>query len=63
MCVARLCLEELLNDVAGKATRNERIYQAVQVHRYALREVGDHVGLFYSTISAIVKRVHARMKS
>ncbi|GAG60964.1 unnamed protein product, partial [marine sediment metagenome] len=50
-------------DVTDKATRNERIYQAVRIHHYTLREVGDHVGLLYSTISVIAKCVHETMKS
>jgi len=60
---ARPSLEVLFGDVTEKATRDERIYQAVRVHHYTLREVGDHVGLLYSTISVIAKRVHERMKS
>jgi len=60
---ARPSLEELFADVTDKATRNERIYQAVRIHHYTLREVGDHVGLLYSTISVIAKRVHETMKS
>ncbi len=60
---ARPSLEELFKDVSDKATRNERIYQAVRVYHYRLAEVGQHVGLLYSTISAIAKRVHNTMKS
>jgi len=60
---ARPSLEELFADVTDKATRNERIYQAVRIHHYTLREVGDHVGLLYSTVSVIAKRVHETMKS
>jgi len=60
---ARPSLEELFRDVCDKAVRNERIYQAVRVHHYTLREVGDCVGLLYSTISVIAKRVHETMKS
>jgi len=74
---ARPSLEELFRDVTdkahgvmnerttprAKATRNERIYQAVRVHHYTLREAGDCVGLLYSTISVITKRVHETMKS
>ena len=60
---ARPSLEELFGDVTDKATRNERIHHAVRVHHYTLREVGDHVGLLYSTISVIAKRVHEKMKS
>ncbi len=60
---ARPSLEELFADVSDKATRNERIYQAVRVHHYTLREVGDFVGLLYSSISMIAKRFHETMKS
>ncbi len=61
--VGRPSLEELFADVSDKTTRNERIYQAVRVHHYTLREVGGFVGLLYSTISMIAKRVGETMKS
>ncbi|MCK4681890.1 hypothetical protein KAT59_02540 [Candidatus Bipolaricaulota bacterium] len=60
---ARPSLEELFAGVSDKATRNERIYQAMRVHHYTLREVGDCVGLLYSSISMIAKRLHETMKS
>ncbi|MCK4600651.1 hypothetical protein KAU37_12695, partial [Candidatus Bipolaricaulota bacterium] len=59
----KLSLEELFLGVYHRTTRNERIYQAVRIHHYTLREVGDCVGLLYSTISVIAKRVHETMKS
>ena len=55
--VTRPGLEELFSGVSDKATRNERIHQAVRVHHYTLREVGDFLGLYFSTISVIAKRV------
>jgi REP element-mobilizing transposase RayT len=61
--VGRPSLEELFTDVSDKTTRNERIYQAVRVHHYTLRGVGNFVGLLYSTISMIAKRVGETMKS
>jgi REP element-mobilizing transposase RayT len=54
---ARPSLEELFAGVPDKATRNERIHQAVRVYHYTLREVGDFLGLYFSTISVIAKRV------
>jgi len=54
---ARPTLEELFADITDKPTRNERIHAAVRKHRYKLKEVGDHLGLCYSTISVIAKRV------
>jgi putative transposase len=59
---ARPTLEELFAGVADKATRNERIHTAVRKHQYRLQEVGDHLGLCYSTISVIAKRVDESSK-
>ncbi len=50
-------LDILFEGVEDKASRNERIYQAVHLHGYRLREVADHLGLYYTTISTIAKRV------
>jgi hypothetical protein len=54
---ARPSLQELFSGVSDKATRNERIHQAVRVYQYTLKEVGDFLGLYFSTISVIAKRV------
>ena len=54
---ARPSLEELFRGVPDRASRDERIHQAVRVHHYTLREVGDFLGLYFSTISVIAKRV------
>jgi len=53
--VLRPTLGELLDGVADKRSRNARIHEAVRKHRYRLQEVGDHLGLCYSTISVIAK--------
>jgi len=58
----RPTLEELFSDVTDKPTRNERIHAAVRKHQYRLKEVGDHLGLCYSTISVIAKRVDESSK-
>jgi len=58
----RPTLEELFAGVADKAARNERIHAAVRKHCYRLKEVGDHLGLCYSTISVIAKRVDENQK-
>ena len=60
---ARPSLEELFADVTDKSTRNERIHASVRKHRYKLKEVGDHLGLCYSTISVIAKRVDESNRS
>ena len=53
----RPSLDMLFETVRDKASRNEQIYQAVRKYRYKLTEVGDHLGLYYTTISTITKRV------
>lgn len=55
--VARPSLEELFAGVENRAARNEKIYQAVWDWEYSLREVADYLGLHYSTVSVLVKRV------
>jgi len=60
---ARPSLEELFDGVRDKQTRNERIHEAVRRQGYKLKEVGDHLGLCYSTISVIAKRVDEARRS
>jgi len=59
----RPTLDDLFRNTADKPTRNVRIYEAVRVYDYRLKEVGDHLGLCYSTISLIAKRVAESQKS
>jgi putative transposase len=59
----RPTLDELFDGVTDRPTRNERIHVAVRTHRYKLKEVGDHLGLCYSTISVIAKRVDNERRS
>jgi len=54
---ARPSLEELFLGVTDRLTRNRRIRDAVRNHHYTLQEVGNHVGLHFSTISVIAKRI------
>jgi hypothetical protein len=54
---AKPSLEMLFSNVTDKDTRNQRIHDAVRVYHYTLQEVGEHVGLHFSTISVIAKRV------
>jgi DNA-directed RNA polymerase specialized sigma24 family protein len=55
--VTRPGLEELFGGIKNKPDRNERIYQAVRVYGYTLKEVADLLGLYYSTVSVIAKQV------
>ena len=59
---ARPTLETLFQDVHGKASRDERIYHAVHAYGYKLKEVADFLGLYYTTISVIAKRVAEERK-
>ncbi|MBE0634678.1 transposase [Candidatus Bipolaricaulota bacterium] len=54
---ARPSLEDLLSTVSDKASRDELIYRATRIHHYKLQEVGDHLGLHFSTVSVIASRV------
>jgi hypothetical protein len=54
---ARPSLEMLFSNVTDKDTRNQRIHDAVRVYHYTLQEAGEYVGLHFSTISVIAKRV------
>jgi len=62
--LAHPTLDELLKDVAGdQALRDQRIYEAFRIHGYTLSQLQEHLGLHYSTISRIAKRVAERMTS
>lgn len=54
--VTRPTLEELFSGIKGRKDRNERIYEAVRVYGYTLKEVAEAVGLHYSTVSLIAGR-------
>lgn len=53
---AKPSLDDLFTTLPDKATRDERIREAVHRYHYKLREVGDHLGLHFSTISVIANR-------
>jgi REP element-mobilizing transposase RayT len=59
---ARPSLAKLFAKVPNKETRSERIHDALRVHGYTLQEVGDAVGLHYSTVSRIAKRLGTHPK-
>ncbi|HEY80536.1 MAG TPA: addiction module toxin RelE, partial [Caldilineae bacterium] len=64
--VTKPSLEELFAGVKGKEDRDARIYRAVVVYGYRLAEVGDELGLHYSTVSRIVgkgRRLISKVKT
>jgi REP element-mobilizing transposase RayT len=53
----RPSLDELFSKVRDKKARDQRIHVATRVHEYTLQAVADFLGLHYSTISMIAKRI------
>jgi len=52
---ARPPLSEIVTEIQGKRVRNCAIYTAHTHHGYTLKEIGDYLGIHYSTVSKIVK--------
>ena len=59
---ARPSLRMLFAQVGSRNARDRLIHEAVRVHHYKLQEVADHLGLHFSTISVIAKRVGSRIQ-
>ena len=59
---ARPSLQELFSGVSDKVTRNAKIREAMRIHEYTLRELSEHLGLHYSTISVVTKRMDEEQK-
>jgi hypothetical protein len=53
----RPSLDELFSKVRDKKARDRQIHAATRVHEYTLQAVADFLGLHYSTISMIAKRI------
>jgi hypothetical protein len=43
--------------IGGRENRAQQIHAATRVHEYTLQAVADFLGLHYSTISMIAKRI------
>lgn len=54
---ARPSLDMLFEAATDRAKRNRAVHDAVRNQHYTLREVGDYLGLHFSTISVVTKRV------
>jgi len=52
--VGRPCLDELFSGISDKTQRNRAIRKAHLDYGYTLKEIADHVGRHYSTISCVV---------
>jgi hypothetical protein len=55
--VTRPPLERLFSADDDKTTRNRKIHDAVRKYEYTLKEVADHLGLHYTTVSVVTKKV------
>jgi hypothetical protein len=53
----RPSLEKLFSKVRDKKARDRQIHAATCVHEYTLQAVAGFLGLHYSTISMIAKRI------
>jgi putative transposase len=58
--VARPSLRDLFEATRSPEEREEQMHAAYAVHRYTLTEIGEHLGLHYSTVSKRVRRVRQR---
>ncbi|MEO0292705.1 MAG: transposase [candidate division WOR-3 bacterium] len=49
-------LEQIFRNIKTKEEKEGKIYQAYEEFRYNLKEIGNFLGIHYSTVSKIVKR-------
>lgn len=65
--INRLTLQEVFqkDTLQDKAIRNRKISEAVNIHGYSQREVADHLGIHYSTVSRLLnqKQPYSRLKT
>ncbi|MDD5220736.1 MAG: addiction module toxin RelE, partial [Candidatus Bipolaricaulis sp.] len=59
---ARPSLQKLFAQTESRSDRDRLIHDAVREHHYKLREVADHLGLHFTTISVIAKRGASRIQ-
>ena len=52
---ARPPLNELFTAYDNKAERDRRVIEAHVAHGYLLREIAEHLGIHYTTVSKIIK--------
>ena len=50
--------EKIVRETIAKVfeERNDKIYKAYEKYRYSLKEIGDFLGIHYSTVSKIIKK-------
>lgn len=50
-----------LERLFSEADRNKAMYVAHVVHHYTLQQIGDHLGLHYTTVSRIIRAEQQNM--
>jgi len=54
----RYAVRPLLSEFFGEGSADaETVMRAHRTYRYTLKEIGDHLGIHYATVSRIIKRV------
>ncbi|MFA6898979.1 MAG: transposase [Desulfurivibrionaceae bacterium] len=53
--IARPPLDELFTTYNNKTDRNRRVAEAHVAHGYLLKEIAEHLGIHYTTVSKIIK--------
>lgn len=61
--ITRPLLEEILKwDNETKSSKDKKIYEAYIRYGYTLREIAEHLGVHYATISRAIKRVEGKIE-
>ncbi len=60
--VGRPSLEKIFDEERAKAQRDTRIYAAHMSHGYTLKEIADHLGVHYTTVSKVIAQTLAGEK-
>ncbi|MDZ4383289.1 MAG: helix-turn-helix domain-containing protein [Thermodesulfovibrionia bacterium] len=50
-------------DIEGKTKRKKKAKEAVERYGYTQKEVADFIGIHYSVVSKLLKRIYARSKT
>ncbi len=54
--LARPSLDELFRSCGNKAERDRTVAEAHVAHGYLLREIAEHLGIHYTTVSKVIKK-------
>lgn len=57
--IARPPLETILKEVHTKEKKDKAIHEAYVTYGYTMKEIAEHLGVHYTTISKMIKRIEA----